>query len=71
MIPMNVLLLVAPLFAGIMFDATQSYTVPFAIVAAISLAGSALFLLLGNPEAAPSQGAPSPGAGQITAEVGD
>jgi MFS family permease len=52
MIPMNVLLLAAPLFAGIMFDATQSYAVPMGVVAIVSLAGSALFLFLGSPEAA-------------------
>ena len=52
MIPMNVLLLAAPLFAGIMFDATQSYAVPMGVIAVVSLAGSALFLLLGTPEQA-------------------
>ena len=71
MIPMNVLLLAAPLFAGIMFDATQSYTVPFATVAIISLIGSGLFLLLGNPASAPSQGPPRSEAPQAAVEVGD
>ena len=52
MIPMNVMLLAAPLFAGIMFDATQSYFVPMAAVAIVSLAGSSLFLFLGSPESA-------------------
>ena len=52
MIPMNVMLLTAPLFAGIMFDATQSYAVPMVVVAIVSLAGSTLFLFLGSPEAA-------------------
>ena len=52
MIPMNVMLLGAPLFAGIMFDATQSYTVPMGVVAILSLSGSTLFLFLGSPEAA-------------------
>ena len=55
MIPMNVLLLAAPLFAGIMFDATGTYTVSFTVISVVSLAGSALFLLLGDPAAAPSQ----------------
>lgn len=55
MVPQNVLLMVAPLFAGIVFDATGSYTVPFATVAIISLAGSACFLMLGSPSNAPSQ----------------
>ena len=52
MIPMNVMLLAAPLFAGIMFDATQSYFIPMAAIAVISLSGSTLFLFLGPPEAA-------------------
>ena len=52
MIPMNVMLLASPLFAGIMFDATQSYFIPMAVVAIVSLAGSSLFLFLGSPEAA-------------------
>lgn len=52
MIPMNVLLLAAPLFAAIMFDATKSYVVPMAVVAMVSLAGSTLFLFLGSPESA-------------------
>jgi MFS family permease len=49
MIPMNVLLLAAPLFAGLMFDITASYAVPFITIAAVSFVGSALFLLLGEP----------------------
>ena len=52
MIPMNIMLLAAPLFAGIMFDATQSYFIPMAAIAVISLSGSTLFLFLGPPEAA-------------------
>ncbi len=52
MIPMNVMLLASPLFAGIMFDATQSYFIPMVVVAIVSLAGSSLFLFLGTPEAA-------------------
>ena len=55
MIPMNVLLLASPLFAGIMFDATGTYTVSFAVVAVVSFFGSALFLMLGDPAAAKSQ----------------
>ena len=52
MIPMNVMLLAAPLFAGIMYDATQSYAIPMVVVAIVSLAGSTLFLFLGSPESA-------------------
>ena len=49
MIPMNVMLLVFPLFAGIMFDLEGSYTIPFLALAAVSFGGAALFLPLGNP----------------------
>ena len=52
MIPMNVMLLAAPLFAGIMYDATQSYFVPMVAIAVVSLAGSTLFLFLGSPQEA-------------------
>lgn len=55
MIPMNVLLLASPLFAGIMFDATGTYSLSFAVISVVSFAGSALFLLLGDPVKAPSQ----------------
>ena len=49
MIPMNLFLLAAPLFAGIMFDITGSYNIPFSCIAVISFVGATLFLLLGNP----------------------
>jgi len=49
MVPMNVLLLLAPWFAGYMFDATGSYTIPFIAVAVVSGLGSGLFLLLRPP----------------------
>ena len=49
MVPMNVLLLIAPLFAGYMFDLTQSYVIPFAAVAIMSSSGASLFLFLGDP----------------------
>ena len=55
MIPMNILLLAAPLFAGIMFQTTQSYTIPMAVVGIVSLAGSALFLFLGAPQTTPTR----------------
>ena len=54
MIPMNALLLAAPLFAAYMFDITGEYGMSFLVVAAVSLLGSALFLLLGNPDPRPS-----------------
>ena len=52
MIPMNVMLLAAPLFVGIWVDATGSYIIPMGVVAVVSLAGSGLFLFLGSPQAA-------------------
>ena len=49
MVPMNVMLFAAPLFAGYMRDATGSYTIPFLAIAVVCMFGSCLFLLLGNP----------------------
>ncbi|MCH7606304.1 MAG: MFS transporter [Chloroflexi bacterium] len=54
MIPMNILLLVAPLFAGIMFDAVGSYDIPFVTIAVVSFFGAALFLFLGDPVKSPN-----------------
>ena len=60
MIPMNIFLFAAPLFAGIMFDATGSYSIPFVTIAIVSFIGAALFLLLGEPEVASARGAQTP-----------
>ena len=49
MLPMNVFLIAAPLFAGYMFDYTGSYATPFVTVAVVSFLGSVLFLFLGKP----------------------
>ena len=49
MVPMNVLLFSAPLFAGYMRDVTGEYAIPFLTIAIVSLFGSCLFLLLGEP----------------------
>ena len=49
MIPMNILLLAAPPFAGYMFDKTGSYMIPMATIAAVNLFGSSLFVFLGPP----------------------
>ena len=54
MVPMNILLLAAPLFAGIMFDLRGSYVLPFAVTAVVSFLGSGLFLFLGRPSPPPS-----------------
>jgi cyanate permease len=55
MLPMNLFLVVAPLFAGYMFDYTGSYAVPFTTVAVVSFLGSALFLFLGKPPSTDQQ----------------
>ena len=51
MILMNFMFLAAPLFAGVMFDATGSYQVPFVTIAAVSFVGAVSFLFLGEPPA--------------------
>ena len=55
MIPMNILLLAAPLFAGIAFDRTGSYFLAFATIAIVNLVGSGMFLLLGSPASVESR----------------
>ena len=50
MVPMNVLLLAFPPFAGIMFDIQGSYKVPFTFMAVGSMIGPTLFPPLGPPE---------------------
>ena len=69
MIPMNALLLGAPLFAGYMYDTTGSYDIPFITIAIVSLLGSSLFLLLGEPKPLSSRrgGTLTP----LTAQEGD
>ena len=55
MIPMNIMMLVFPLFAGIMFDLKGSYNIPFGALAAVSFFGAALFLFLKEPQAGASE----------------
>lgn len=50
MIPMNFFLLVSPLAAGLIFDATGSYNIPFIGVAVVSFLGAGMFLFLGDPK---------------------
>lgn len=50
MVPMNILLFSAPLFAGYMRDITGKYDVAFLTIAVVCLLGSCLFLLLGKPK---------------------
>ena len=54
LVPMSILLFIAPVFAGFMRDATGTYDAPFLTVAAFSFFGSCLFLLLGEPARKPS-----------------
>ena len=53
MVPMNILLFTAPLFAGYMRDATGNYNAAFLMIAVISFLGSCLFLLLKDPARMP------------------
>ena len=50
--PSNLLMIAAPLFAGYMFDTTQSYFVPFITIAGVSFLGSVLILLAKKPRLA-------------------
>ena len=50
MVPMNVVLLVAPLLAGFGYDYFGSFYWPFLTVAAVSFTGSCFYLLLGEPQ---------------------
>ena len=59
-VPMNILLFIAPPFAGYMRDATGTYDMPFLIVAVVSFLGSCLFLLMGEPTKAPARAVRSP-----------
>ena len=49
-VPMNLMMIVLPLFAGIMFDVTDSYDIPFITLVVISVIGSFCFLFLGEPQ---------------------
>ena len=48
-VPMNVLLFIAPLFAGIMRDTQGDYTIAFATLAGLSFFGGILFLMAKKP----------------------
>ena len=49
-VPMNILLLAAPVFAGIVRDNTGEYTIAFAVLAALNMLGGLLFLLAFPPK---------------------
>ena len=59
MVPVNILSLIGPLFAGYIRDATGTYDIPFLTIAAVSFFGSGLFLLLDDPTAVPVRAAAS------------
>ena len=53
MVPMGILLLITPVFAGYMRDLTGSYDLPFLTIAITCFFGSSSLLLLGEPTGAP------------------
>ncbi len=53
MLPMNAFLFAMPVYAGFMFDATESYTIPFITLAVLNFVGSCFFLMIGPPTAMP------------------
>ena len=59
LVPFSLLQFAAPVFAGLMRDATGTYDVSFLAIAAVSLFGSFLYLLLGEPARLPAQTAGS------------
>ena len=70
MVPMNVLMLVLPPFAGYMFDSTGSYVVPFSLVAALSVIGAFCYLALPDHRAVRvSPRPPAHGAGLEAASL--
>ena len=60
MVPLNIFLFTAPVFAGFMRDATGNYDFSFLTIGAVALVGSFLFLLLGEPDRMPARAARSP-----------
>ena len=53
-VPLNLMQIVAPVFAGYMFDVTDSFTIPFSAIGVVGLMGSFLFLLMGDPKPLPT-----------------
>ena len=49
LVPINIALVVGPLFAGYMFDATGKYDIPFISFAVLNLIGACVYLMLGQP----------------------
>ena len=52
-VPGNFFTIVAPFFAGYMFDRTGSYVIPFTVFAAMSYAGAVLVLFVRKPKQRP------------------
>ena len=48
-VPMNILLLTAPVFAGVVRDVTNEYTIAFAVLASLNMVGGVMFLLASKP----------------------
>jgi len=48
-VPMNILLLIGPVFAGYMRDSTGTYTVAFAVLGALAVVGGIFFLMATKP----------------------
>ena len=48
-VPMNLLLLTAPVFAGVVRDVTNEYTIAFAVLASLNMVGGVMFLLASKP----------------------
>lgn len=55
MVPVNILALIGPVFAGLMRDATGNYDASFLAIGAVSMSGSFLYLLLGQPPELPTR----------------
>ena len=56
--PISFSMSAAPLFAGYMFDATNSYNVSFTVVAVLNVIGGFAYLLMGRPKPPPTRPAP-------------
>ena len=59
MVPSNIAMIFAPLFAGFMFDLRQSYFIPFAVFTVMGFIGAFVILLARQPSH-PQTSAPSP-----------
>ena len=57
--PMYVFMLSAPLFAGFLFDATESYTLAFLIIGGLGMLSGVLFFLAKKPTSLPQERRPA------------